>query len=240
MSESSRRRGRGSDLSATEGKEVVVEEVATMIGLRTDTHVLLHDDPAVIGTGLLGRGRSRTRMFLVGHTEGVDLPGLGPAQILAPYLRRAHHPVEPAMSAGTGRGGGVGVRPAPPRHRIEAATEKLRDAAVQTTVIEKDPFPAMIRRAHLLPDETDGDDDPFPRAVCRHQPPIEVVEAGVTLPFQDRDRGPDPWFPRVPEAGHQLTETTDAENRHLTIQEPLEDVRRLILERAVAPEITAV
>lgn len=36
---------------------------------------------------------------------------------------------------------------------------------VQTTVIDIDPLPAVIHRAHVLPEETEGDKDPFRPAV---------------------------------------------------------------------------
>ncbi|OGM43945.1 PWI domain mRNA processing protein [Aspergillus bombycis] len=77
------------------------------------------------------------------------------APVLPPRL--AHHPlVANASLAGTETG--VADRLAALYLRTETGG---RGDVVLITVIELDPFPAVIPHAHVLPEETDGDGDPF-------------------------------------------------------------------------------
>ncbi|KAE8382782.1 hypothetical protein BDV26DRAFT_288088 [Aspergillus bertholletiae] len=89
-------------------------------------------------TGL--QGASSTPMFHRIRAGTVALRGHQAALVLPPRL--GHHPlVVNASQAGTETGG--------------------REDVVLITVIELDPFPAVIPHAHVLPEETDGDGDPF-------------------------------------------------------------------------------
>ncbi|KAE8363094.1 hypothetical protein BDV27DRAFT_159136 [Aspergillus caelatus] len=77
------------------------------------------------------------------------------AHVLPPRL--GHHPlVANASQAGTETG--VADRLATLCLQTETGG---RGDVVLITVIELDPFPAVIPHAHVLPDETDGDGDPF-------------------------------------------------------------------------------
>lgn len=98
---------------------------------------------------------------------------------------------------------------------------------VQTTVIEIDPLPAVIRRAHVLPEETEGR-DPSPTVFPRLLRGIGVREDTPLC------RGHDP--------GHRiaLAVTGDKETRRLIITKEIEEKKPLILERPAIPVMIAV
>ncbi|KAG2024762.1 hypothetical protein GB937_003461 [Aspergillus fischeri] len=80
---------------------------------------------------------------------------LPPALVPFPHLDR--HLVD-AYQAETD----TGINVAAPRVALFLQKEETtgdREDAAQTTVIELDPFPAVIHRAHVLPEETKGDED---------------------------------------------------------------------------------
>lgn len=68
-----------------------------------------------------------------------------------------------------------------------------RGDTVQTTVIETDPLPAMIHRAHVLPEETEGDKDP----TRPHHLHAEIGAREDTPPY--RGHGLDPLLTIVVE-----------------------------------------
>jgi hypothetical protein len=97
-----------------------------------------------------------------------------------------------------------------------------REDAAPITVIELDPSPAVIHRAHVLPEETD-DSDLLP-PVARHArlPRSTDIGGGNHLAQgHDRDRG----APRGERAG---------EDRRLILEMPRQNPR-LILQRATNP-----
>lgn len=61
-----------------------------------------------------------------------------------------------------------------------------RGDTVQTTVIETDPLPAVIHRAHVLPEETEGDKDPS----RPHHQHAEIGAREDTPPYRGHDLGP--------------------------------------------------
>ncbi|KAF7117851.1 hypothetical protein CNMCM5793_007154 [Aspergillus hiratsukae] len=75
---------------------------------------------------------------------------LRPALVLSPHL-------DPHLADASPAGTDTGINVAAPRV-VLFLQKGNREDAVQTTVIELDPFPAVIHRAHLLPEETEGDE----------------------------------------------------------------------------------
>lgn len=182
---------------------VVLEEAATTID---DTHDRPRDGGVEIITVILDQDGSQTPMFRDVHTEAVDRLGHHPARYPVLRHRHARHLVEHAGTV-------VGVRSAAPCRQTGVIIEGLReDVAVQTTVIDIDLLPAMIYRAHLLPDETDEDDDPFRRAVCRHRLYVEVAGGAATLLLQGQDLGR--WLTPVQDPGRLMKGAANAEEIH--------------------------
>ncbi|KAF5864743.1 Serine/arginine repetitive matrix protein 1 [Aspergillus alliaceus] len=142
--------GGGNDLSEAEVEGVVV--AAEVEGTLTDVVAV-----NVSRTGL--HDESLTPMFLRVHA-GIVVPlDHQTALVLPPRL--GHHPrVANASQAGTE----TGVADRLAALYLQTGTGSRGDV-VLITVIELDPFPAMIHRAHVLPEETDGDGDPFLPAV---------------------------------------------------------------------------
>ncbi|KAF7594502.1 Serine/arginine repetitive matrix protein 1 [Aspergillus hancockii] len=102
---------------------------------------------------------------LLGHPAALVLP---------PHLGH-HPPVATAKQVGTETG--VAVRLVALHHQIETGG---RGDVVLITVIELDPFPAVIHHAHVLPEETDGDGDPFlPEVHLVHLLPGSGAEKGL-------------------------------------------------------------
>jgi serine/arginine repetitive matrix protein 1 len=65
-----------------------------------------------------------------------------------------------------------------------------RGDTVQTTVIETDPLPAVIHRAHVLPEETEGDKDPT-------RPRHQHAEIGAREDIRCRGHDPSPGLAPV-------------------------------------------
>lgn len=108
-------------------------------------------------TGL--HDESLTLTFLRVHA-GIVVPlDHQTALVLPPRL--GHHPLV-ANASQVGTETGVADRLA--ALYLQTGTGSRGDV-VLITVIELDPFPAVIHRAHVLPEETDGDGDPFLPAV---------------------------------------------------------------------------
>ncbi|TQB69467.1 Serine/arginine repetitive matrix protein 1 [Monascus purpureus] len=150
--------------------------------------------------------RSPPRRRSRDYYQAVDRLGHHPARYPVLRHRHARHLVEHAGTV-------VGVRSAAPCRQTGVIIEGLReDVAVQTTVIDIDLLPAMIYRAHLLPDETDEDDDPFRRAVCRHRLYVEVAGGAATLLLQGQDLGR--WLTPVQDPGRLMKGAANAEEIH--------------------------
>ena len=71
--------------------------------------------------------------------------------------------------------------------QTDVVTEGRRDT-VQTTVIETDPLPAVIHHAHVLPEETEGDNDP----TSPHHLHAEIGAREDTPLYPGHDLGPGP------------------------------------------------
>lgn len=106
-----------------------------------------------------------------------------------------------------------------PPHQTEEIARGRGDV-VLITVIEQDPYPAVILRAHVLPEETE-DKDPFLPA--HHDPPLleTDTEEGARL---CRDRVLDQEHPRETMAGgdHRLTQEMTRENQRLILRRATE------------------
>lgn len=228
-------------MGATERGEVVVEEVVTTIDELLETRGRhRRDGGAGIVFGDLDQDGSRTRMFQRVPVEAVDLPDHPLAQFLVLRRRRDRRRlVERAMEVEIGPETDVGVQSAAQCRLIGVITRSLGDT-VQTTVIDVDPLPAVIHHAHLLPDETDEDNDPFPLAVCHHLPQTTeiIVDGGTLLLSQGQDLDLDQWFAPVLGLELRMKRVADAEDHRLI--KLLEEIHPLMLARAVKPVITAV
>ncbi|THC88400.1 hypothetical protein EYZ11_012150 [Aspergillus tanneri] len=149
--------GGESETSALEEvEEVGAAEVATLIdvGLRPgDTVVTVFETFRLDGSSI------RTSPQV--PAEAVTLRDHQIALSLALALDRLlhlGHLIDNAMQAGTGTGAvDRGATPSPQTGGIAEG----REGAVRFTVIELDPIPAVIHRAHVVPEETEGDRDPF-------------------------------------------------------------------------------
>ncbi len=202
--------------------EAEAEEVALEVGTLIDV-AHLRDGAAEIVTGTSLRGESSIRTFppvLLAEAVGPLDPPVAHVRARDLY----HLPV-------SRRAGNAMTAPddvdqlAVPSHRTEEIARGRGDA-VLITVIEQDPYPAVILPAHVLPEETE-DKDPFLPA-HHGPPPLETdAEEGARL---CRDRALDHEHRREPMAGgdHRLTQEMARENQ------------RLILQRATEPATIAV
>ncbi|KAE8149966.1 hypothetical protein BDV25DRAFT_140287 [Aspergillus avenaceus] len=150
------RRQKEQERAREQVEDVVAAEVEALKGV------------IVSRTGL--GGGSLTLTFPPVHAEAVALLDRPAALVL--HLPLGHHPLDAnALPAETGTGvAGHLAAPCP-----QTETGGRGDAAL-ITVIELDPFPAVIHHAHVLPEETDGDGDPFLPAV--HPAPL-LPETGA-------------------------------------------------------------
>lgn len=135
-------------------------------------------------------GANQTPMFRLGLVEAVAGATLGQKAALLHVHDRdpVPHPHLdlPHLVAVTMKTVNAVVHPPIPFLRTDGTAGSRRDT-VQITVIEKDPFPAVIHRAHVLPEETEEDNDPsHPAASLR--PPRGEVGAREDTP---QCRGPD-------------------------------------------------
>jgi serine/arginine repetitive matrix protein 1 len=138
----------GNALSGAEVEGVVAAEVETL----TDVAAV-----SVFRNGLPDENSTPT--FPQARAGTVALQGHRAAPVLHPPL--VHHPlVANAIQVETETG--VADRLAALYHQTETGGQG--DVA-PITVIELDPFLAVIHRAHVLPEETDGHGDPFLPAV---------------------------------------------------------------------------
>lgn len=198
--------GNGQTEAEAEGEAVL--EVGTLIDV---AHLRDGAAEIVIGTSL--RGESSIRMFppvLLAEAVGPLDPPIAHVRARDLY----HLPVNR-------RAGNAMTAPddvdqlAVPSHRTEEIARGRGDA-VLITVIEQDPYPAVILPAHVLPEETE-DKDPFLPA-RRDPPPLETdTEEGAHL-FQGRAL--DHEHPRGTMAGgdHRLTQEMTRENQGLILQ----------------------
>lgn len=91
----------------------------------------------------------------------------------AHHLFPDHHPGDTAIRT-TGAGDGTDPS-AGPRHQMNEVTGGAGDAVHHTVMIEIDPLPAIIRHAHLVPEDVG---DTLPRAAPRvPQHPDHIEEA---------------------------------------------------------------
>ncbi|RHZ65322.1 PWI domain-containing protein [Aspergillus thermomutatus] len=129
------------------------------------------------------------------------------------------------------------INVAAPRVALFLQTEETRgnrEDAVQTTVIELDPFPAVIHRAHVLPEEIEGDEDlSLPTVHPVHLLP-ETGAEGKTGRARGRGLGRglgrEVWMRRAADGG----------DPHLISQELIRKNQPLILQRPASPVMIAV
>lgn len=143
---------------------------------------------------------------------------------LVPFPQLDLHLVD-ASPAGTDTGINVAAR----RVALFLQTENREDA-VQTTVIELDPFPAVIHRAHVLPEETEGDEDLSLPAVHPVRLLPETGAEGKTDPAPGQGLGREGWMRRAADGG----------DPHLVPQELTRKNQPLILPRPASPVMIAV
>ncbi|KAE8334273.1 hypothetical protein BDV24DRAFT_170362 [Aspergillus arachidicola] len=128
------------------------ERVEGVVAAEVET---LTDVAAVIASKTGRHAASSIPTFPRVRAGTVALLGHQAALVLPPRL--GHHPlVANASQAGTETGAADRLA------TLYLQTETGgRGDVVLITVIELDPFPAVIPHAHVLPEETDGDGDPF-------------------------------------------------------------------------------
>ncbi|KAB8220468.1 hypothetical protein BDV33DRAFT_203325 [Aspergillus novoparasiticus] len=128
------------------------ERVEGVVAAEVET---LTDVAAVIASKTGRHAASSIPTFPRVRAGTVALLGHQAALVLPPCL--GHRPlVANASQAGTETGAADRLATLYPQTEIGG-----RGDVVLITVIELDPFPAVIPHAHVLPEETDGDGDPF-------------------------------------------------------------------------------
>lgn len=170
-------------------------EVAVEIEISIDALGEIHGhrlgDGALVAIGNL-QGGNRTPMFqqpraepavTLGHQAALFLP-------LDLSLHLFHRPGRRRLVDATMRTG-IAVETVIAAHlvvlfRRTDVIARGRGDTVQATVIETDPLPAMIHRAHVLPEETEGDKDP----TRPHHLHADIGAREDTPPYQGHDLGP--------------------------------------------------
>jgi serine/arginine repetitive matrix protein 1 len=147
---------------------------------------------------------------------------------LVPFPHLDPHLVD-AYQAETDTGINVAARRVAPSLQKEETTGDREDA-VQTTVIELDPFPAVIHRAHVLPEETEGDENLSLRAVHLVHLLPETGAKGTTDPVPGQGLGRE----------SRMRRATDGGDPHLIPQELTRMNQPLILQRPASPVMIAV
>lgn len=171
-------------------------DVAAVIASKTGRH-------AASSIPTFPRVRAGT-VALLGHQAALVLPP-----------RLGHHPlVANASQAGTETGAADRLATLYPQTETGG-----RGDVVLITVIELDPFPAVIPHAHVLPEETDGDGDPF----------LPTVHPVHLLPGTGAEKTliPDLVLGRV----SRMIEAPDGEDLRLILQELIRKNPPLILQR---------
>lgn len=201
--------------------EVEAVEAELSTGAGSETHIPLPDV-----TVPLHEDANQIPMCRADPVEAAAILGqkavLSPLRDLGPEQCRPldrHHLAAVAMRTG------AAVQSATPFLPTDGSTGGQEE--VQTTVIEIDPLPAVIHRAHVLPDETEGK-DPSPTVF-----PLLLRGIGVredTPLCQGHDLGP--WIAVAVKGGE--------ETHRLMITKEIEEKRPLILERPAIPVMTAV
>ncbi|KAF7163478.1 hypothetical protein CNMCM5623_008379 [Aspergillus felis] len=138
--------------------EVAVVGAETSIDGHTGTIDRHPGDEAASDFVIHPQGESLILTFPQVRAGAVDLQGrpapLPPALVPFPHLGPR---LVDAYQAETDTAINVAAPRVAPSLQKEETTGDREDA-VQTTVIELDPFPAVIHRAHVLPEETEGDE----------------------------------------------------------------------------------
>ncbi|GFF37486.1 hypothetical protein IFM61606_00280 [Aspergillus udagawae] len=147
---------------------------------------------------------------------------------LVPFPHLDPHLVD-AYQTETDTGINVAARRVAPSLQKEETTGDREDA-VQTTVIELDPFPAVIHRAHVLPEETEGDENLSLRAVHLVHLLPETGAKGTTDPVPGQGLGRE----------SRMRRATDGGDPHLIPQELTRMNQPLILQRPASPVMIAV
>ncbi|KAH2989426.1 hypothetical protein KXV25_009285 [Aspergillus fumigatus] len=141
--------------------------------------------------------------------------------------RRGRRPSR-SPSASPSRSRSVSSSRSPPRRRLPSRDRYKRRRS--TTVIELDPFPAVIHRAHVLPEETKGDEDLSLPAVHPVRLLPETGAEGKAAPTPGQGLGLDGRMRRIADGG----------DPHLTPQELTRMNQPLILQRPASPVMIAV
>lgn len=154
----------------------ITTEEGREIGLRLDVAVQTGIGDAIHGANSIPTYREVAVVVVQDHTR---------AHQLAHHLFPDHHQgVTATRSAGTGDG----ADPlAEPRRQMKEVTGGAGDAVHLTVMIEIDPLPAIIRHAHLVPEDVD---DTLPRAAPRAPQPPDHIEEAVSHPDLFRDLVP--------------------------------------------------
>lgn len=205
-----------------EEEEAVVAVVETLIGVGR-----LRDNAAVTVFEVRLADESSIPTCPQALVEAVGHPVRPAALVLAPCLPRAHPHHVGAILATTGTDDVGRLAALSPRTAVIAGGPG--DAAL-ITVIVQDPLPAVNHHAHVVPEETDGDGDPFLPAVHRVHLSTGIDARGEVL----QHRGP------VRGRKGRMVAAPDAEDHRLTLHEMIRKNPPLILQRPASPVTTAV
>ncbi|SPB47718.1 unnamed protein product [Aspergillus niger] len=164
-----------------EEEEAVVAVVETLIGVGR-----LRDNAAVTVFEVRLADESSIPTCPQALVEAVGHPVRPAALVLAPCLPRAHPHHVGAILATTGTDDVGRLAALSPRTAVIAGGPG--DAAL-ITVIVQDPLPAVNHHAHVVPEETDGDGDPFLPAVHRVHLSTGIDARGEVLQHRGPVRG---------------------------------------------------